>query len=176
MDPGNCPRPGQQWGREHRELLQRITLAHFREAEQRGVTGRALLWDLARQEILDDLETFLEEDAVLRARHGTTLLMAEAQFGTGTDAPTVPFPLPAQSDRLPRAGLDGVQDPGTGLSFRGRIDRIDLADDGKSALVIDYKTGSPSSYNALETGRHRSREATPAGNLLACGPPTLAGG
>ena len=125
------PAPGQPWNQGHRNLLEEITKSHFQDAEQRGVTGRPLLWDLARQEILDDLETFLEEDANLRTRHGTIALMAEADFGAGGDAPV-------------------VQEPETGLHFRGRIDRIDLADGGKSALVIDYKTGSPRPYSGLD--------------------------
>lgn len=128
---GKLPAPGQPWSPEHRNLLEEITTSHFHDAEQRGVTGRPLLWDLARQEILDDLETFLEEDAVLRSRHGSIALMAEADFGAGGGSPV-------------------VQEPETGLLFRGRIDRIDLADDGKSALVIDYKTGSPRPYTALD--------------------------
>ena len=130
-ESGMLPAPGQSWSPDSRTLLDEIARSHFRDAERRGVTGRPLLWDLARQEILDDLETFLEEDASLRARHGTNRIMAEAQFGTGTGAAV-------------------VLDPDTGMSFRGRIDRIDLADDGKSALVIDYKTGSPGPYGALD--------------------------
>ena len=131
ISSGRLPAPGQPWNQEHRNLLDVITRSHFQDAERRGVTGRPLLWDLARQEILDDLETFWEEDATLRARHGTIALMAEADFGAGGDSPV-------------------VQEPETGLHFRGRIDRIDLADDGKSALVIDYKTGSPRPYGALD--------------------------
>ena len=128
---GKLPAPGETWGQDARGRLERIAQSHFRYAEQRGVTGRPLLWDLARQEILDDLETFLEEDAALRGRHGTSAMTAEAEFGAGGDAPV-------------------VQEPETGLHFRGRIDRIDLADDGKSALVIDYKTGSTSPYKGLD--------------------------
>ena len=150
ISSGSIPQPGQTWSTEHRNLLEKITRSHLQDAEQRGVTGRPLLWDLARQEILDDLETFLDEDAVLRTRHGTIALIAEADFGSGSDSPRVPFPLPARSNSVPRAGLEVVQEPETGLNFRGRIDRIDLADDGKSALVIDYKTGNPGPYSALD--------------------------
>lgn len=150
VSSGRMPGPGQPWSPEHRNLLEEITRSHFQDAEQRGVTGRPLLWDLARQEILDDLETFLEEDAILRARHGTIALMTEADFGTDDDAPRVPFLLPAQSSSVPRSGLEVAQEPETGLYFRGRIDRIDLADDGESALVIDYKTGSPGPYSGLD--------------------------
>ena len=131
ISQGRLPAPGQPWSQEYRNQMDEITRSHFQDAEQRGVTGRPLLWDLARQEILDDLETFLEEDTILRARHGTIALMAEANFGAGSDSPV-------------------VQESETGLHFRGRIDRIDLADGGKSALVIDYKTGSPSPYSALD--------------------------
>ncbi len=128
---GNIPQPGQAWDQGARDRLLEITQSHFREAERRGVTGRALLWDLAKQEILDDLETFLEEDASVRALHGTTRIMAEADFGMGGEALS-------------------VHDPETGLFFRGRIDRIDLSEDGASALVIDYKTGSPLPYKGLD--------------------------
>ena len=128
---GNLPPPGQGWDDDARERLAQITQSHFQEAERRGVTGRALLWDLAKQEIQDDLETFLEEDASVRAIHGTARMMAEADFGMGGEAPS-------------------VHDPETGLSFRGRIDRIDLSEDGASALVIDYKTGSPRPYRGLD--------------------------
>ncbi len=128
---GNLPPPGQGWDDDARERLAQITQSHFQEAERRGVTGRALLWDLAKQEILDDLETFLEEDASVRAIHGTARMMAEADFGMGGEAVS-------------------VHDPETGLAFRGRIDRIDLSEDGASALVIDYKTGSPRPYRGLD--------------------------
>ena len=128
---GKLPAPGESWGPEGRSRLEHITQSRFREAEQRGVTGRPLLWDLAKQEILDDLETFLEEDANVRALYGTARMMAEADFGTGGDSPV-------------------VEDPETGLFFRGRIDRIDLSSDGTAALVIDYKTGSPGPYGGLD--------------------------
>ena len=128
---GKLPAPGENWDADAMSRLERITLSHFQQAERRGVTGRPLLWELARQEIQEDLETFLEEDADVRALHGTAWTMAEAAFGTGGDAPV-------------------VHDPQTRLSFRGRIDRIDLSADGASALVIDYKTGSARAYKELD--------------------------
>ena len=128
---GNLPPPGQAWDQDARDRLAQIAQWRFREAEARGITGRPLLWDLAREEILDDLETFMEVDNRVRARHGTARMMAEADFGVG-------------------GGAAMVRDSGTGLSFRGRIDRIDLSEDGASALVIDYKTGSPRPYRGLD--------------------------
>ncbi len=128
---GKLPAPREEWGSESRTRLARITREQFQAAEQRGVTGRPLLWELAKQDILDDLETFLEEDANLRALHGTARILVEADFGSGNETPV-------------------VEDPESGLLFRGRIDRIDLTADGTSALVFDYKTGSAGPYEGLD--------------------------
>ena len=131
VEAGELPAPGNAWGPQGRERLAQTAESHFRAAEARGVTGRPLLWDLAKHDIRDDLETFLEEDESLRGAHGTARLLVEADFGTGSNAAA-------------------VEDPETGLRFRGRIDRIDLTSDGSSAMVIDYKTGSSASYEGLE--------------------------
>ena len=131
VEADELPAPGEDWGIRNRERLAQIAESQFRIAESRGVTGRSLLWELAKQDIRDDLETFLEEDTIVRAKHGTSRLLVEADFGTRNNTPV-------------------VEDTETGLLFRGRIDRIDLTADGSSALVIDYKTGSSASYDGLE--------------------------
>ena len=128
---GTLPRPGETWDEGDRERLAQIAEARFKEAESNGVTGKPLLWELAKQDIRDDLETFLEEDSTLRAGNGTSRVLAETDFGIGAESPE-------------------VRDPETNLRFRGRIDRIDLNADGTSALVIDYKTGSARSYSPLD--------------------------
>ena len=125
------PSPGQDWNAGSLERLRQIAAEEFRQAESKGVTGKPLLWKMARREILDDLETFLEADAALRAKHGTAQQFVELSFGFGEgDAPAI--------------------DLGTRIAFRGFIDRIDLDSDGASVLVIDYKTGSASPYDALK--------------------------
>ena len=73
----------------------------------------------------------------------------EADFGIGRDAVV-------------------VEDPETGVNFRGRIDRIDLSADGSSALVVDYKSGSASGYRALE------KDIIDAGKRLQLGVYSLA--
>ena len=103
----------------------------FREAESRGVTGKPLLWDLAKEDILEDLTTFLEEDARLRAANGASRLLPEVRFGLGGATPE-------------------VFDEETGIRFRGIIDRLDANSDGSAALVIDYKTGSSRPYANLD--------------------------
>jgi hypothetical protein len=47
--------------------------------------------------------------------------------------------------------------PGTGLRISGRIDRLDLAKDRRSARVIDYKTGKPKDPGILAGGRELQR-------------------
>ncbi len=125
------PAPGEAWDSTGRERLAQIAEAAFAAAESRGVTGKRLLWELAKQDMRDDLETFLEEDAKLREAHGTSRLQVEARFGFGGDTPE-------------------VADAETQLRFRGFIDRVDVSADGTSALVVDYKTGSASPYDGLK--------------------------
>ena len=128
---GPAPSPGVAWGEEGYRRLMELAERAFAEAEGRGVTGKPLLWDLAKQDIREDLTTFLEEDARLRTTNGTQKVMPEARFGMGGTTPEV-------TDKV------------TGLSFRGFIDRLDVGASGDSALVIDYKTGSSYSYRDLE--------------------------
>ena len=128
---GRLPAPGQQWRDTDRTRLMQVAEEQFSAAESRGVTGRPLLWDIARQDILDDLSTFLVEDSALRSRVGTGLTRVEAEFGMGGDTPE-------------------VLDQETGLKFRGYIDRVDVTTDGSEVLVIDYKTGRASYYDGLE--------------------------
>ena len=128
---GAAPNPGASWDEEGSRRLMELAEQAFAEAEARGVTGKPLLWDLAKQDIREDLTTFLEEDARLRTINDTKLVMPEARFGMGGETPE-------------------VADEATGLSFRGIIDRLDVNSAGDSALVIDYKTGGSYSYRDLE--------------------------
>ena len=83
----DLPAPGESWSARSRQQLARITEEQFRQRESSGVTGKPLLWELDKQDISDDLETFLEDDETLRARHSTALLHAEANFGMGKRYP-----------------------------------------------------------------------------------------
>ena len=109
----------------------RIAEQSFRDAETRGVTGKRLLWDMAKTEILSDLETFLEADSLLRETGETADVRVETRFGFAGDSTE-------------------VIDPNTGIRFRGMIDRIDVSGDGKAVLVVDYKTGSADPYKPLD--------------------------
>ena len=131
LQSGNFPTPEQPWSSNDRDRLMRIAAQSFQEAETRGVTGKRLLWDMAKTEILSDLETFLEADSQLRQENQTTNVLVETGFGFGRDS-------------------TGVIDPETGISFRGVIDRMDTSGDGKAVLVVDYKTGRSDPYLGLD--------------------------
>lgn len=127
----NLPRPDETWWENDRQRLMRIAERSFRSAEARGVTGKRLLWDLAKSEILADLDAFLKFDAELRAENDTAGVWGETRFGF-------------------RSSATNVSETKTGISFRGIIDRIDISRDRKQVMVIDYKTGSAEPYKGLD--------------------------
>ena len=131
VQSGNLPPPGEPWSESDRERLMSVADQSFRDADARGVTGKRLLWDMAKTEILADLEAFLETDSGLRRVNGTADVRVETRFGFGGD--TIE-----------------VAEPETGINFRGMIDRMDISGDGQRVLVVDYKTGSAEPYRGLE--------------------------
>ena len=131
VQSGNLPPPGEPWRDDDRERLMHIAAESFRGAETRGVTGKRLLWEMAKTEILSDLENFLEADSTLREASGTADMRVETRFGFG-------------------GATTAVVEPETGINFRGMIDRIDISGDGQRVLVVDYKTGSAEPYKGLD--------------------------
>ena len=130
-DEGRLPVPGEQWKDADLVRLMQLAEKEFSAAEARGITGKPLLWNLARQDIIDDLATFLVEDARMRSQNNIAFTRVEAEFGMGGNTPE-------------------AIDPETGLRFRGYIDRVDISADGTLALVVDYKTGRASYYDGLK--------------------------
>lgn len=131
------PPPGQEWRDTDKAALREIAEKAFQAAAGRGITGRPLLWRMAQADIMDDLMVFLEKDAELRANFGVSPAREEAGFGIAGDT--------AESWAAAAYSLPD----GSEIRFRGVIDRVDLSPDGKAALVLDYKSGSPSRYAAL---------------------------
>ena len=129
-DGGTVPEPGESWDEGHQGLLDTVADREFRDAERRGVTGKALLWEMARAEIRRDLHTFLDADSEIRKTHDVSPIEAELSFGM----PDSEFPPLEWND----------------LRFRGVIDRIDVSPDGKTALVLDYKTGGTWGYTNMD--------------------------
>ena len=101
-----------------------IAAAVMSDYEARGVTGRPVLWRIARREIAKDLARFVEVDLRLRRTRQQRPLAVELTFGLDGNPPAV------------------IElDDGRHMSFRGRIDRVDQRAGG--AAVYDYKSGSP---------------------------------
>ena len=135
QEDGTLPQPGEPWSSRHRTALESIARSNFKEAENRGVAGKRLIWTLEQDDVLNDLYSFLEADTALRGRFGVSPVYFEARFGRDGD--------PWFAAELP---VDGAP----ALKFRGVIDRVDTDSAGKNVLVMDYKTGSSSPYDGLK--------------------------
>ena len=95
------------------------------DAEQGGVTGAALSWDVRRAMLLEDLLESVRRDPVFTA-------------GGGRPA-DVEWPFGEADGRLVTLELPG----GRTVRFKGRLDRVDATPTG--ARIVDYKTGKGSS-------------------------------
>ena len=87
---------------------------------------------MAQEDILQDLERFLDDNERYRADEGMQPRYAEHKFGF--EGPPVAMVLPGGSE----------------VRFRGYIDRVDVARDGLRAVVMDYKTGSSRKYEKMK--------------------------
>jgi hypothetical protein len=130
---GDRPDPTTPWSTQDRAALLSIAESGCDQYQRRGLTGREIFWRRDRTEILRDLGRLLEEDDKHRRRTATRLEAAELAFGTRDAA-------------IGTVGL-GLAD-GRTLSFIGRADRVDVAEDG-TLHVIDYKTGKADHYTEL---------------------------
>ena len=137
QERGTLPEFGQPWRPEHRALLLELAEEECQSAQARGITGRRLLWDVAREEMRQDLAAFIEEDNRWRAKHGARPVFVEKGFGFNdvTGLPPVKLSL----------------EDGTALYFRGQIDRVDANASGSTLIVTDYKSGSASYYDDMKS-------------------------
>ena len=137
---GTTPLPDQPWSDEHRQLLTRVAEDEFGKAEGSGVTGKPLLWEIARVEVLKDLIAFLDADFKMRRTHGVSPRSVEAAFGASR----------RRREDTPTLGPVEWLSPKTGaIRFRGVIDRIDVSPSDDAALVLDYKTGGTGAYTNM---------------------------
>ena len=84
---------------------------------------------------------FLDEDSKMRQRYGVSPHSTELAFGTVSH----------KSENAETAPHVEWSHPDVGtLRFRGIVDRIDVSPSGKTALVIDYKTGGAGVYDAMK--------------------------
>lgn len=134
------PDPRADWTEAERATLERFTKASFDDAERRGLTGKALTWQAEQRRIRRDLDLLLDRELLERRQTGNRLKGAEVAFGVE--------PRVSQPDPLPAATFTLAS--GETVSFRGKIDRVDEAPDGR-VLITDYKTGSIRSYESLSS-------------------------
>ncbi|MFC3688582.1 PD-(D/E)XK nuclease family protein [Aquipuribacter hungaricus] len=123
--------PQQEWTPE--DVAEAVALLEAKAADltQRGLTGREILWAAQLSRLRRTLLRILAVDSDLRRSRRSTPVATEAAFGRDGADPLVVT--------LPRQGQ---------VPFTGSIDRVDRTDDG-DLVVIDYKTGSGSGYDAI---------------------------
>jgi hypothetical protein len=127
------PGPSDPWSAADRDTMRAIGEKLCDDYEARGLTGRPIFWRRDRARILADLMRFLAADTAHRRAHGTRPLAAELAFGLRqAELEAVPLELP----------------DGRCVRFRGKADRVDVADDG-TLHIVDYKTGSMHGFEHL---------------------------
>ncbi len=136
QESGQLPGYGEPWVSDHRALLMEIAEEEFAKAEARGITGRPLLWDVAKSAMRDDLSLFLKKDSEMRAEMATQPIAVEWRFGFG------------ETSHYPPVILDIGE--GQQISFRGVIDRVDADASGSKLFIVDYKTGSSYPYRDMK--------------------------
>jgi ATP-dependent helicase/nuclease subunit B len=121
------PSPDDGWSLQDRARVREISEEVCKAYEERGRTGREIFWKRDRSKIEADLMRILDYDELHRTRARTRPIATELPFGLRDAAvEAVPVPLP----------------DGRTVRFRGKADRVDLAEDG-TIHVVDYKTGRP---------------------------------
>lgn len=118
---------------DHRTALLAIVEQELATAEAQGLVGTPLLWGADRQELVDDLLAWLEQE--LASPGGLSQSALEVTFGpTWSESP--PSPLACEEPLVLAIGANQ-------LRLGGIVDRIDYTPGG-AFRVIDYKTGSGS--------------------------------
>lgn len=120
--------PSQHDGLEKR--LMEIANEALDDLERRGLTGMPLLWNVDRQEIIEDLQHWLERELTPEAQGPFTEHAYEVSFGRRL----------RQERPLDREEPFELTVGGRQIKLAGRIDRLDWTSE-KRFRVIDYKTG-----------------------------------
>ena len=125
------PGPAEPWTSADRARVVEIAEEEFAVVEGKGLSGRPLHWRRTQAEVLADLDVFLTKDDEHRRLGGLRPVQVEMAFGLGGEQP---LSIPLRDGRV--------------LTFRGKVDRVDVAEDGHP-VVLDYKTGSGRGYDEL---------------------------
>jgi len=127
--------PGEPWTEQQRQHLLTLAQDAMNALEEQGLAGVTALWTFEQSQVLDDLTAFLGDDSAFTAECGCAPRALEQPFGDD--------------------GSVSLACGGRRVSFHGRIDRVDVSPDGRSARVIDYKTGAvrKKKLDGVEGGR-----------------------
>jgi len=116
--------------------LAAIAAEEFAACEERGLTGYGLTWTYVTEEILEDLQRWLEEERDDELAAAMPEGDCETRFGhpwrRGEDEGRL------STDEQLEIAIDGETTP---LQLGGRIDRLSWNRDRTAFRVIDYKTG-----------------------------------
>ncbi len=112
--------------------IEQIAKKWFKKVEQRGRTGFPMIWDIERDSIMEDLQEIIRIEArkkewLVPTHFEVRFGMSESEELEGAFSTDSPVPLKLKNKKT--------------ISFKGRIDRIDLTEDQKRGTIIDYKTG-----------------------------------
>jgi RecB family exonuclease len=113
------PQPGEPWGPHDTAHLMRLADDALKAAEERGRAGLSVYSSHEARTIKADLRRFLEEDSLFRQQ----TLAVPVQF----------------EKEIPGKEIAGVV-------LKGYVDRVDATPDGRTAWVIDYKSGGVSDF------------------------------
>jgi len=109
-------------------LFESIALARFEQFEKTHPIGYRMIWELEKAQILEQLAVIFEETLL-----DDSYLPAYFELSWGYKDDTS-----QDETSFGEVSLRVGKQP---LRLRGRIDRIDISEDGRLARIVDYKTG-----------------------------------
>ncbi len=125
------PDPDTEWTPAQRRRAAEIAVEELDALEQKGRTGRPVLWRLERERLLRLVDTILDVDNVARAERRATPERVELPFGLDGAGP-----------------VTITMADGRSVQFRGKADRVDRTEAGHQ-IVLDYKTGGGKKFDKL---------------------------
>jgi CRISPR/Cas system-associated exonuclease Cas4 (RecB family) len=129
------PDYGEAWNNKHEILILKLANEEFDQVEKMGITGHRFMWVMSKEEMEQDLVTFLAQDSKLRAVNGLKPVRVEQSFGMYKPGSLPPVILHVNDKEI---------------KLHGFIDRFDSNRAGDKVFVIDYKTGSSFSYSGMK--------------------------
>ncbi|MGH9866534.1 MAG: PD-(D/E)XK nuclease family protein [Candidatus Polarisedimenticolia bacterium] len=126
-------------------MLRETAARVFQQAEEEGITGPRMVWEVDKERIVSMLETMLESEA-------EEADWLPAHFELGFAAPR--FEDEGEDEASSENPVVAELRAGQPIPLKGRIDRVDVSHDRKWLRVTDYKTGKGSSWrvDALKGG------------------------